>query len=326
MPEDAYASNGDSGAKYHNALPLIYNLICFQAAKDHFGRGLVWSRSGWAGSQRAPVQWGGDPQASWNGLAGSIIGGLSWGLTGAPFYSHDIGGFYGGPPDEELYIRWVQAGVLSPFCRFHGIGPREPWYFGDRAEEIVRSWLALRYRLLPYLERQVKEAAISGMPVMRGMPLSFPDDRRAWGFESQYMLGDHLLVVPVLQPGGWVTAYLPSGGWFDYFTGEYFEGGQVLDLKVPLDRLPVFVRQGAILAEGPEVQHTGEITATNRLAKLRVFGQPASGALSHEPDIWLTHESERSVLQFTAGIDTEVFGADYSIGVGMMEVYRRKIG
>ncbi len=112
-PEDAYASNGDNGIKFHNALPLLYNKTCFEAAEEHHGKGIVWSRSGWAGSQRFPMQWGGDPQSSWNGLAGSIIGGLSWGLTGAPFYSHDIGGFYGGPPDAELYVRWLQAGVMT---------------------------------------------------------------------------------------------------------------------------------------------------------------------------------------------------------------------
>lgn len=309
MPEDAYAANGDSGVRGHNAWPLLYNLLCFKASEDHFGQGLVWSRSGWAGSQRAPMQWGGDPQASWNGLAGSILGGLSWGFSGAPFYAHDIGGFYGGPPDTELYVRWIQAGVLSPFCRFHGIGPREPWYFGAEAEAIAREWLALRYRLLPYLQRQVREAASSGMPVMRGMPLAFPKDRPAWGFELQYMLGDHLLVAPVLQPGGHVTLYLPEGGWYDYWSGHRVEGGRVLDLRMPLDRIPLYVREGAVLAEGPAVQHTGEIDATNRIEKVRVYGLPAAEALTHEPDLKLTRQRQKAVLEFANDLDWEVYGA-----------------
>ncbi len=320
MPEDAYAANGDNGIRFHNAWPLIYNLLCYQASEDHYGQGLVWSRSGWAGSQRAPMQWGGDPQASWNGLAGSILGGLSWGFCGAPFYSHDIGGFYGGPPDAELYVRWVQAGVLGPFCRFHGIGPREPWYFGEEAEAITKEWLALRYRLLPYLQRQVREAAVSGMPVMRGMPLVFPDDRRAWGFELQYMLGDHLLVAPVLQAGGWVSLYLPEGGWYDYWSGERVEGNRVMDLQVPLDRLPLFVREGAVLAEGPAVQHTGELNANNRIQRVRVYGLPSAAALIHEPDLNLTVQAGKALLDLTPGCQWEVHGAAATCADGRLEV------
>lgn len=320
-PEDAYASNGDSGIRFHNALPLLYNKTCFEASKDHFGTGLVWSRSGWAGSQRFAVQWGGDPQASWNGLAGSILGGQSWGFTGAPFYSHDIGGFYGGPPDAELYVRWMQAGVMGPFCRIHGIGPREPWYFGDQAESIVKEWLALRYRLLPYLQRQVTEACISGLPVMRGMVLAFPEDRRAWGFEMQYMLGDHLLVAPVLQPGGHVSVYLPEGGWYDYFTGARTEGGCVVDLHVPLNRIPVFVREGAVLAEGPAVQHTGEITAENRIEGVRVFGIPHPDALKHEPDITLTCDPDKILIKSLKHIKSIVYGADFRHEKTELEIF-----
>lgn len=321
-PEDAYASNGDSGITCHNALPLLYNQTCFQASEDHFGQGLVWSRSGWAGSQRMPMQWGGDPQASWNGLAGSIIGGQSWGLTGVPFYAHDIGGFYGGPPDPELYIRWLQAGVLGPFCRIHGVGPREPWYFGEQAEEIVKEWLALRYRLLPYLQRQVREATISGLPVMRGMVLAIPEDPRAWGFEMQYMLGDHLLVAPVLQPGGWVSVFLPEGIWYDYFTGESLQGNQVRTMQMALHRIPVYVKEGAILAEGPAVQHTGELDGSNRIEKIRVFGMPKPGALDHEPDVTFTCEKDRAIIRFPATADYSVFGADCKQREGgVIEIY-----
>ena len=323
-PEDAYASNGDSGIKFHNALPLLYNKTCFEASEDYFGQGLIWSRSGWSGSQRFPMQWGGDPQASWNGLAGSILGGQSWGFTGAPFYAHDIGGFYGGPPDPELYVRWMQAGVLGPFCRIHGIGPREPWYFGDEAEQIVKEWLALRYRLLPYLQRQVIEATISGLPVMRGMVLAFPEDPRAWGFELQYMLGDHLLVAPVLQAGGHVSLYLPGGVWYDYFTGEPRQGGCVLDLQVPLNRIPVFVREGAVLAQGPAVQHTGEITPENRIERVRVFGIPAPDALQHEPDLAVTCNLDQILIKSSKAFKYEVYGAAFDYENGALTVCRHK--
>jgi len=320
-PVDAYASNGDSGIKFHNALPLLYNKTCFEASEDYYGQGFIWSRSGWAGSQRFPMQWGGDPQASWNGLAGSILGGQSWGFTGAPFYSHDIGGFYGGPPDSELYVRWVQAGVLGPFCRIHGIGPREPWYFGEETEQIVKEWLGLRYRLLPYLQRQVHEAMISGLPVMRGMVLAFPEDRRAWGFEMQYMLGDHLLITPVLQPGGHVSLYLPEGGWYDYFTGERREGGCVIDLQVALNRIPVFVREGAILAEGPTVQHTGEITPENRIENIRVFGSPGPDSMDHEPDITVTCNPDKILLEIPQTAKHEVYGVIFKRENETLTVY-----
>lgn len=319
-PEEAYASNGDSGIKFHNVLPLLYNQTCFQASEDHFGQGLVWSRSGWAGSQRFAMQWGGDPQASWNGLAGSIIGGQSWGFTGAPFYSHDIGGFYGGPPDPELYVRWLQAGVFGPFCRIHGIGPREPWYFGDEAERIVKEWLAIRYRLIPYLQRQVLEAAESGLPVMRGMALAFPNDRRTWNFELQYMLGDHLLVAPVMQPGGHTAVCLPEGGWYDFFTGQRWEGGQLLTMQMPLDRMPVYVREGAVLAEGPAVQHTGELHAENRIERIRFFGMPTPGALKHEADLTLTCTPGRATISGTGKFSCEAFGVELRGTEGVVEV------
>ena len=155
---------------------------------------------------------------------------------------------------------------------------------------------------------------------MRAMPLAFPDDRCAWGFEMQYMLGDHLLVAPVLQPGGWVTLYLPAGDWFDFYSGERVAGGRVINLKVSLSRLPVYVREGAILAEGPAVQHTGEITAANRIAKIRVFGRPLQTALAHENDICLTHHSGKAVLEFAADIPVEVFGVESRQSDGLLEV------
>jgi len=312
VPEDAYASNGDSGIICHNAIPLLYNMTCFQASEDYFDQGLVWSRSGWAGSQRFATQWGGDAEASWGGLAGSILGGQSWGMSGAPFYAHDIGGFYGQAPDDELYIRWLQAGVCGPFCRIHGIGPREPWFFTDETLQIAKDWLALRYRFIPYLQRQVREAMVSGLPVMRSMVLAFPEDQRAWNFELQYMLGDHLLVAPILQPGGWVTVYLPEGVWYNFFTGDKCEGGQVLTLQMALDRIPIFAREGAVIAEGPAVQHTGEITKENRIDKIRIFGTPTPDSLRHESDISLEHEHGTTRLNFKPGIICEVHGTSYS--------------
>jgi alpha-D-xyloside xylohydrolase len=304
VPDDAYAGNGDSGRRLHNVYALLYNKCVYEASRKYFGdQAMVWARSGWTGSQRYPIQWGGDPQADWEGLAGSIRGGLSWGMSGFPYYSHDIGGFYGGPPDPELYIRWAQAGVLGSHCRIHGIGPREPWYFGEEAENIVRRWLEFRYQLLPYLKLCVKKASQQGLPLMRSMVLEFPDDPLSWQFEDQYMLGDTLLVAPVLQPGGEKQVYLPKGCWYDYWTGEEIVGGQLLNTLSPLDQIPLYGRKGKILPLGPAVQHTGELVSDAKIEKLRVFGNPdkSSQWVEIENDGWL-------LTEFPGTIEFETFG------------------
>jgi alpha-D-xyloside xylohydrolase len=193
-------------------------------------------------------------------------------MSGVPFHSHDIGGFYGEQPDAELYVRWVQAGVMASHTRFHGTTPREPWHFGDEAERIVRDWLAWRYRLLPYLEACALEAHRTGMPVMRAMPLAFPDDAPAWGFEEQYLLGPSLLVAPVTAPGGTVQVYLPAGGWYDIVSGKRLEGPRVVERTVTLAQMPIFGRDGFLLPLGPAVQHTGEIDERMRITELWLFG------------------------------------------------------
>ncbi len=277
VPDDAVAHNGDDGRRLHNVYPLLYNRCVYGATRERFGDdAMVWGRSGWLGSHACPMQWGGDPQADWEGLAASIRGGLSWGMSGVPYYAHDIGGFYAGPPDPELYVRWIQAGVLCSHTRIHGIGPREPWFFGAEAEAIARRWLEFRYRLLPYLEVAVAEAAATGLPMMRAMPLAFPHDRAAWAFDGQYMLGSDLLVAPVLRPGGRVAVYLPRGRWHDFETREEFEGGRVHDLTLPLDRTALFVRDGARIPLGPVVQHTGELTGRDAIEEVRAFGAGAA--------------------------------------------------
>lgn len=278
IPEDVVAHNGATGEELHNVFSLLYNRCAYEAAQEYSQKGaLVWGRAGWIGSQRYPIQWGGDPQCDWEALAASIRGGLSWGLSGGPFYSHDVGGFSTGEPDPELYIRWAQAGVMSSHTRFHGLGRREPWVYGEEAETIVKRWLHWRYRLIPYLQACALEAHRTGMPVMRAMPLAFPDDRLSWGFEQQYMFGPNLLVVPVIAPGGQVSYYLPSGRWYDIWTGEKLEGPAVFDERVPLEYIPVFGRAGSILPLGPEVEHTGELNPGVDLDEIWVFGQPEEG-------------------------------------------------
>ncbi|MCK4726033.1 MAG: glycoside hydrolase family 31 protein [Anaerolineales bacterium] len=274
IPEDVVAHNGDTGRRLHNVYSLLYNQCVYDATKKYSRDGaMVWGRAGWAGSQRCPMQWGGDPQCDWEGLAASIRGGLSYGMSGGPYYSHDIGGFAVGNPPPDLYIRWAQAGVMMSHTRFHGAGQREPWFYGEEAEAIIKKWLAWRYQLIPYLQACALEASQNGLPAMRAMPLAFSEDPLAWGFEEQYMLGPSLLVVPVLVPENKVRFYLPKGGWYDLWSGEHFEGSQLMERTVPLDHIPVFGRTGTVLPLGPAVQHTGELDPDFHLSDLWVFGE-----------------------------------------------------
>ena len=278
VPEEVVAYNGDTGKRLHNVYTHLYNQCTYESATLYSPDGaLIWGRSAWAGGQRFPVQWGGDPQCDWEGMAASIRGGLAWGMSGGPFYAHDIGGFAKGNVEPELYVRWAQAGVMASHTRFHGLGEREPWVYGEEAENIVRRWLEWRYRLIPYLQACALEAASSGMPVMRAMPLAFPNDRLAWNFDQQYLLGGSLLVAPVVVPGGHVHYYLPAGWWYDLWNETWVSGPGYFECDVPLEYIPVFGREGTFLPLGPVVQHTGELKPGVDIEEIWIFGEPTTG-------------------------------------------------
>lgn len=320
VPDDAVAFNGDSGARLHNVYPLLYNRCVYEATtrfqKPQQGPPVIWSRAAWAGSQRYPLGWGGDPQSDWEGLAASVRGGLSWGMSGNPYHSSDIGGHHGtAQPSPELYVRWLQMAVFFSHMRLHGVGQREPWAFGAEAEGIARKWLALRYRLIPYLERAIAQATRTGMPVARAMPLAFPDSRLARDFETQFMCGDALLVAPILRDGGEVDIALPPGAWYDLNTRARYAGSQVLRYAAKLDQFPVFGREGHALPLGRAVQHTGQIHAEHPLEALWVFGKP-----SHPLDGYrqVKVEADR-VAGFTVramlNVDAQVFGDSAAVNV-----------
>lgn len=258
--DNMLAHNGDSGHRLHNVYSLLYNRCVYQAAEKYSHTGpFLFSRSAWTGSQRYPSQWGGDPQADWGGLIGSIRGALSWGMSGAPYFATDVGGFYKDTRDAELFVRWSQTAVFSAHMRLHGIGQREPWSYGSQAEKAVDQALKLRYQLIPYLQQAMQQASQTGLPVMRAMALAFPDDRLARGFEIQFMFGDHLLVVPCTQPGGEVEFYLPQGQWLRFPEQQVFSGGYVHKLTLALDEMAVFVPHGQTLPIGPDILHTEQL-------------------------------------------------------------------
>jgi len=254
LPDDAVMADGRPGRAWRNLYPLWYNRTVAETMADFGGESrLVWGRSGWAGSQRYPAQWGGDPESSVAGLAAELRAGLSWGLSAPGFWGHDIGGFYGQGLTPGLYVRWAQVGALSPLTRFHGLGPREPWAFGSEAAELVAAALRLRYRLLPYLESVAAECAEKGWPMMRPLAFSGDTDPSLWHVEHEFLLGRDLLVVAVLDDHlgpAEVEVVLPSGEWVDFWTGEAIVGPARWVTEVPIDHIPVFVRSGAILPMG----------------------------------------------------------------------------
>jgi len=281
VPADALAHNGDGGERLHNINAHLYNQCVYEAAvAAHGEQACVWGRAGWTGTQRHPVQWGGDPQSDWEGLAASLRAGMNHGHSGSPFHATDVGGFYGATqPDPALYLRWVQAAVFASHFRIHGIGPREPWAFGDEVERIAREFFEIRYKLLPYLRGACDEAVRTGLPVMRSMALMHPDDRVARAFETQFYCGPHLLVLPVLNAAGDVEGYLPEheGGWYELWSGLHVDGGEVVSFNYDLERIPVFVPAGTALAVGPVVQSTRPLENLTPVVAVAEFGAAKNG-------------------------------------------------
>jgi len=245
-------------------------------------RPFVLTRATFAGGQRYAAVWPGDNISSWSALADGIATLTGLGLSGFPFVGTDIGGF-AGVASPELYTRWLQAAVFSPFMRSHttfGTPPQDPWSYGSALEEINRRSIELRYQLLPHIYSVMREASVTGIPALRPMFLEFPDDPRTYDLETQFMFGDALLVAPVVEDGARQRAvYLPKGTWFDYWTGERLEGGREITVEAPLSALPVFVRSGHAVFRQPAVQHTGEINERTELSMVLYPGENARAEL-----------------------------------------------
>ncbi len=247
-PAEARPGNGDTGLRLHNVYSLLHARCVYEAIAAH-GRdagtpAVVWSHAGGAGSQRYPVAAAGAAQSDWEGLAATIRGALSWGMSGGAHRGFDVGGSYGEPPGAELWVRWLQAAVFASHVRLPLRGPTLPWAFGAAAEAVARKWLSFRYRLLPYLQRTAQQASATGLPVMRAMPLAFPGNALVRGFDTQFMCGDALLVAPIIGPDAEVEIALPPGGWYDLNSRQRIAGSRVLRFRATLDQFPVFGREG----------------------------------------------------------------------------------
>jgi alpha-D-xyloside xylohydrolase len=223
------------------------------------------SRSAWAGAQKyGAAVWSGDIPATWDSLRRQVRAGLSIAVSGIPWWTTDIGGFQGGDPDDpgyrELMIRWFQYGAFCPLFRLHGDreprmpwghaqtgGPNEVWSYGEEAYEILGAHLHLRERLRPYLHEQMRTASAHGIPPMRPLFVDFPQDQAAWTVDDQFMFGPDILVAPVTTPGASERrVHLPEGVTrTDAWTGRDHAGGDTVTAHAPIERIPVFVAQGA---------------------------------------------------------------------------------
>jgi alpha-D-xyloside xylohydrolase len=261
-PNNGLWANGRTGFYEHNLYPLRYNRAVADITRQITGENIIWARSAWAGSQRYPVHWGGDAESTDNGLAAELRGGLSFGLSGFSFWSHDIGGFTASSVrgmDPDLLARWMAFGMLSSHSRCHGVAPKEPWNYGTNFMDEFRAIDELKYRLMPYVYAQAKDCSERGLPMVRALLVEFPDDPGAWNVDDEYLYGTSILVAPLLHGGETARAvYLPPGTWIDYQTGKNYSGGwqQIEAGKIPAI---ILVRDGSVIPHIALAQSTSQM-------------------------------------------------------------------
>ena len=258
-PLNGIYASGKSGWYEHNLYPVRYDMAVSEITKKLHNENIMWARAAWAGSQRYPSHWGGDAATTNTGMLGTLRAGLSFGLSGFSFWSHDMGGFVKSTP-EDLYCRWLPFGFLTSHTRAHGAPPTEPWlYDSKRVQDVFRKSAEMKYRLMPYVYAQAKECTEKGLPMLRALFVEFPDDPGAWRVDDEYLFGSQILVAPLLESGiTGRTVYLPEGKWIDYQTEKVYEGGWH---RIEAGSLPIImlVRDGSVLPHLKLAQSTSEM-------------------------------------------------------------------
>lgn len=244
-PLDGIYANGRSGLYEHNLYPVRYNKAVADITKKVKGDNIIWARSAWSGSQRYPLHWGGDAASTNTGMLGTLHAGLSLGMSGFSFWSHDMGGFVTSTP-EELYRRWLPMGFLTSHTRAHGAPPTEPWLYNREFTDYFRKCAEMKYSLMPYIEKEAEECAANGWPMFRALQVEFPEDPGVWQIEDEYMFGKEFLVAPLLTQTKKRSVYLPAGQeWVNYQSGKtYAPGWHTLTPDGELDCI-IMVRKGA---------------------------------------------------------------------------------
>ncbi|MES4907687.1 MULTISPECIES: alpha-xylosidase [unclassified Streptomyces] len=277
IPTDVVWHDGSDPERMHNYYTHLFNQAVFDLLRAERGEGeaLLFARSATAGGQQYPVHWGGDCESHFNAMAESLRGGLSLGLSGFGFWSHDIGGFEG-TPTPAVFKRWVQFGLLSSHSRLHGSKSyRVPWDYGEEAVDVTREFTLLKHRLAPYLQRAAQQAHTTGVPVMRAMVLEFPDDPAAATLDRQYMLGDDLLVAPVFTDDGTVEYYVPEGTWTNVLTGAEVTGPRWTREQHGFHTLPLLARPDSVIALAADDQRPVSAWADGVELRVHAFADGA---------------------------------------------------
>ena len=272
--------DNDGDPKTHRELHNVYGLLMGKAtyeglkSKLNGKRPFLLTRAGYSGVQRYAAVWTGDNRSFWEHLQMSLPMVMNLGMSGIPFAGPDVGGF-AHDSNGELLTRWTQVGALTPFFRNHsaiGFLRQEPWSFGEKYEEIIRKYIQLRYQWLPQLYTLFKEAHETGVPIMRPLVMEYPEDENTYNLNDQFMIGDNVIVAPILKPSDeYRVVYLPEGEWYDYWTGEKWIGGKRHLVHAPLDTMPIYVLAGSAIAHGP-VRMTTEEKETERT--IHIYFQP----------------------------------------------------
>jgi len=256
-PPDALYFSGRTGFYEHNLYPLRYNKTVADITKQINGDNIIWARSAWAGSQRYPVHWGGDPANTNTAMAATLRAGLSIGLSGFSFWASDIGGFVKKKP-EDIYRRWTPFGMLNSHTRSHGAPPTEPWEYGVDFMNAFRLADNMRYELMPYIYSQAKDCSERGLPMLRALFIEYPGDPGSWNVDDEYLFGKDMLVAPLFENVTKRDVYLPPGQWIDYQTAKIYSGGwhNIEAGKIPII---VLVHEGAVIPHIALAQSTAQM-------------------------------------------------------------------
>ena len=310
IPTDCVYYNGADPEMMHNYYTYLYNKTVYDTIVRKRGKeeAVLFARSATVGGQKFPVHWGGDCWSSYVAMEQSLRGGLSLTSSGFGFWSHDIGGFEH-TSTADVYKRWCAFGLLSSHSRLHGSSSyRVPWAYDEEAVDVLRRFTRLKYSLMPYLYRQAVLTNETGVPMMRMMPLEFPEERSCVGLGTQYMLGDSLLVAPIFNDQGMAEYYLPEGRWTSLLTGEERAGGRWIREHHDYMSLPLYVRPGSIIPVGAHedtVQYDYAQDVDWRVYALEE-GQERTCVIcgmdgKPEASLTVTHTTEGYALHLTGG-------------------------
>ena len=301
-PEDGIYADGRTGFYEHNLYPLRYNKAVAEITKKVTGENIIWARSAWAGSQRYPLHWGGDAESTDQGMAAELRGGLSFGLSGFSFWSHDIGGFTATSVknmDKDLFVRWLAFGMLSSHSRCHGIAPKEPWNYGKEFMDKFRVIDDLKYELMPYVYAQARDCSEHGLPMVRALFVEFPADPGSWQIDDEYLLGSQILVAPLMHENESARdVYLPPGTWIDYQSGQSYSSGWQ---KIQAGTIPeiILVRNRSAIPHIALAQSTAQMDWSK--IELKVF---ARDTMTAQGLIFLPGETDAHELTLTKSGDT----------------------